>query len=177
MTDAQHVQNQVTDYALGLQSQSERRRVEAHAAVCAMCRQAIIEERQLAMAVRETIQVAASPDLPHLRELMPPPPRQLSWQFVWQRQLAPVALFLILLAGGLGLWRANHRMILVDPSPTSLAATATLSDALEATVVRTQPGAGGIPALTVAATAPTQTLAAATPAPIPTPSSELIGAN
>lgn len=103
-------------------------------------------------------------------ELMPPIRRRRSaWRFIWERQFATVGLFILLLLGGWGIWQTHQRLIWINPSPTTLAATATMTEVPEVTMANTEPAHGGRTLFTAVATAPTQPLFVATPAPIPTP--------
>lgn len=166
----EHVFTQIPDYVLDLLPRRERQRVEKHAAVCADCRQALQQESHIGSTVRHTILAATQPDRARLAQLMPPPPVRRTrsfFHFIWQKQLAPVALFLLLLAGSLSLHLANKQQPLWQvPSPTMLAETATMTNAPTATGRQTEKV---VPANTAVATTPQRPSLSATPAPIPTP--------
>ncbi|MCP4428619.1 MAG: hypothetical protein GY803_29385 [Chloroflexi bacterium] len=170
MMNQQHINNQLADYALGLLSQSERRRVERHTAVCADCRGALRRETAVASAARGTLAVAAQPPA-NLRAFMPAipqrPKRGLS--LIWRRQLAPIALFLILLLGGAGFYLSGQQGVWTNPSPTFLAVTATMTDEPTATLTQTRVEESVEAAQTAVPAAPSQPQINATPAPNPTP--------
>ncbi len=83
------------DYALGLLSVEERRRVESHARVCAACRLALQRERQVGALLRDAVQAAQPPPgrLAALRPALPAPrPRPAPLAY----RLAPLTLVMLL---------------------------------------------------------------------------------
>lgn len=139
--ESDHILNLAADYALGLLSPEQRRRVERHARQCPDCRDALQRERGLEALVRGAVHQAARPTPGRLSALRPAVvarpaarPRPL------HRQLAPVTLVAILLALGMIFGRGR--------SPFTPAVFA-----------------GGTPTQTATSTrAPTATLAAIAPA-------------
>jgi anti-sigma factor RsiW len=170
MTESAHITPQITDYVLGLLPVGERRCIEMHITTCSECRRAVLEESKLSLVVRSTVQSMAWPDASQLRQLMPDVTKRMStWQYIWQRQLAPAALFLVLLIGGFGMWQLNQSSIWANPSPTFLAATATQTDVPTATIAQTQLAQEEGPVHTAVANSPQQPAAAITPGPRSTP--------
>lgn len=164
-----HVENRAADYALGLLSRGERRRVEDHLMACAACRQAIKQESKLALAVRATLDSVSRPEGRRLRQLMPPPPKRQRGlrTLALQEQFAPVVLLVILLLGSWGLWRMDQQQIWVNPSPTFLSATATMTDVPTATLAQTATAEDGVKARAIVVTAPARPLVVTTPVPKP----------
>lgn len=126
MDTQQHARQLIPDYVLGLLSPDERRHVEQHARHCAMCRDAIRRERQVAALVREAVQRSAAPPANRLRQLRPSPPHPARrYVGALARQLAPVTAVLALLmtvlltqANGLGPLRTAF--VPTTPAPTAL---------------------------------------------------------
>jgi anti-sigma factor RsiW len=104
MTSPAHVTNRISDYLLGLLSSSENRQVEAHIHHCAHCRHALTEERQIRLAVRQTLHIVSRPEPGQLDRLRPDPPRRTFFGLtaLWPRgqQIAVAALLLVLIITG-----------------------------------------------------------------------------
>jgi anti-sigma factor RsiW len=98
--DSEHIHSLATDYALGLLSPEERRRVERHAGQCPACRVALQRERSLESLVRGSVHQAARPAPGRLAALRPAfvAPRVPAPLY---RRLAPVTVLTFLLAVGL----------------------------------------------------------------------------
>lgn len=185
-----HVLTQLSDYVLGLLAEPERQAVARHTAVCPSCRLALQQEAGMATAVHHTIHTATAPPPRRLAQLMPQPPvtkrpfgkRAFTWPWVWQRQLAPLALVMFLAIAGLGWHLTSQSGVWTNPSATFFAATATMTDTPTVTLVKTE-AAQTQPAFTAVATLaarPDESPAigvtppgvmspGVTPAPIPTP--------
>ncbi|MCA9865973.1 MAG: zf-HC2 domain-containing protein [Anaerolineae bacterium] len=99
--DTEHILSLTTDYALGLLTAEERRRVERHAGRCPTCRAALARERSLAALVRGAVQQATWPDPARLGALRPAAARPRPAVAPLYRRLAPVTLATVLLALGL----------------------------------------------------------------------------
>ncbi len=178
MMKQQHVLNQIPDYALDLLPQAERIQVEQHTMRCANCRAALRSETELGSMVRATLAAVTHPPT-NLRRLMPirQPSfwQKLGFSLTWQRQLAPLVVFALLLLGSLGLYLSDQPAIWSNPSPTFLAATATMTDAPTATMTETRAEQVIVPVMTkvtentAVSTAPSSFPIAVTPAPNPTP--------
>jgi len=98
--DSEHVYSLLSDYALGLLSPDERRRVERHIGQCSDCRAAARRERALEPLVRGTVHRAARPAPGRLAALRPAivAPRAVAPLY---RRLAPVTMITFVLALGL----------------------------------------------------------------------------
>lgn len=100
--DCEHIHSLIADYALGLLSPEERRRVERHIAQCPDCRAAVRRERALEPLVRGTVHRAARPAPGRLAALRPaialPHARVVAPLY---RRLAPMTMVVCLLALGL----------------------------------------------------------------------------
>ena len=98
--DSEHVYSLLSDYALGLLSPDERRRVERHIGQCPDCRAAARRERALEPLVRGTVHRAARPAPGRLAALRPAivAPRAVAPLY---RRLAPVTMITFVLALGL----------------------------------------------------------------------------
>ncbi len=59
MMNDEHLSHLLPDYALGLLTAEDRRRVERHAGQCAVCRDALRRERFVGALVRDTVRAAA----------------------------------------------------------------------------------------------------------------------
>ncbi len=121
--DSEHIHSLTTDYALGLLSAEERRRVERHAGQCPACRAALQRERSLAGLVRGTIHQAARPAPGRLAALRPVAVARRA-PLPLYRRLAPVTMITFLLALGLLFGRGAS----LAP-PVYADGTPTLSDA------------------------------------------------
>ncbi len=173
MMNQQHIQHKTADYALGLLSPSERRRVERHTMACADCRQALRRETEIGQLVGDTLAIAAQPPA-NLRQFMPTIPQPGFWQrfkfaLVWQRPLAPVALVVLLVLGSFGLYSSEQRGPWLNPSPTFLAATATMTDEPTMTLTQTRTEETAEISQTAVPSIPNPRQIVATPAPNPTP--------
>jgi len=173
MMNQQHIQHKLTDYALGLLSQNERQRIERHTLGCADCRQALRREVEVGQIMRDTLAVAVQPPV-NLRPFMPAIPQPGFWQrlrfaLAWQRPLAPIALALLLVLGSFGLYLSDQRGAWLNPAPTFLAATATMTDEPTATLTQTRTEQTSGIVQTAVPIAPSPHHIAATPAPNPTP--------
>lgn len=173
--DSEHILSLTTDYALGLLSAEERRRVERHAGQCLTCRAALQRERGLEALVRGTVHQAARPAPGRLAARRPSPiaPRAAVPLY---RRLAPVTMITVLLALGLlfGRGLSFTATAYADGTPTLSAAnrhipTATIAAAIapvtaeaERQGVNAGPTAAPDPQASAPATAP---LYAPTPAP------------
>lgn len=174
----QHVDQQAAEYVLDLLPSGERRRVEQHAAECATCREALQRESHLAQRVRGALHTATRPSPARLQQLMPTPPQPRAvhplWHG-WQKQLAPLAVALLLLVSTLGVQLAARPGSWLAPAPALLGATATMTQTPTATLAQT---ATDRPLPTTQREAAVATLpvverpsssSVATPAPNPTP--------
>ena len=132
------------DYALGLLTAEERRRVERHAGQCPACRAALQRERGVEALVRGTLHTAARPAPGRLAALRPavtarPASRPAAPLL---RRLAPMTVATVLVA--LGLWFGR------DASPFAPAVFAGGTPTRMATATQT-------PTATLAAVDPTAT--------------------
>jgi anti-sigma factor RsiW len=175
LMDSEHILSLTTDYALGLLSAEERRRVERHAGQCPACRAALQNERGLEALVRGTVRQAARPAPGRLAALRPSPVAPPAVVPLYRR-LAPVTMITVLLALGLlfGRGLSFTPAVYADGTPTLSAAsnhipTATIAAAIapvtaeaELQRVNSGPTAAPDPQASAPATAP---LYAPTPAP------------
>lgn len=138
MIHTPHIHSQLDEYALGLLSVEEQQAVEAHTAVCPSCQNALADEMQIGTLLKSTLHAATQVENGRLRQLMPPAPQQKRpfWRMSqpWQRQLASLAVLLLLVFGGFGAYQVNRGPSSVVP-PTSLAITATYTVAPTETAV------------------------------------------
>lgn len=137
-----HTTHNISDYVLGLLSPQEAQAVAQHLNGCETCRAQAAAEAQIGAQVRTVLQTAVPVNNRRLQQLMPPVPtkRRVVWGAAWQRQLASVAMLLILLLGGMGLYQSN-RQPGVGGAPTMLAITATNTQSATATAQETLPAA------------------------------------
>jgi len=96
--ESEHTIQLATDYALGLLSAEERRRVESHARGCAACRLALQRERQVGALLRDAVG-AAQPAPGRLAALRPPLPAPRPRPAPFAYRLAPLTLVLLLALG------------------------------------------------------------------------------
>jgi hypothetical protein len=169
----QHVHRQIPDYVLGLLPQKEQQQVDQHTLVCADCRLALRREQELGQLVHSTLAAATQPPV-NLRQFMPAIPRKShqTWAFPlgWQRPLVPLTLVLFLLVGSLSFYLQGQRRLWLNPTPTSLAITATLTDSPTATITETRAEQTvDLQVTAVPITSHIQPAITATPAPNPTP--------
>ena len=87
MKQSTHVKEKISDYVLDLVSENEKRDIAWHLTGCRECQQAINQERQISLAVRDALTQATQPDWQRLQDLMPPFPKEetaslfgLNWQ-------------------------------------------------------------------------------------------------
>jgi anti-sigma factor RsiW len=132
-----HVNHLLPDYVLNLLSRIERQAVEQHTAVCVRCQKALQAEREMSQLVRLTLQTATQPANGRLSHLMPAIPTQKRhWPLMmmgWQRQLAVVAMLVMILAGSFGMWNGRSENIWGVGSSSTLTATATSTQDATAT--------------------------------------------
>ncbi len=166
-----HILPDVSDYVLDLLPGEKRRSIETHAATCVICRNALQQELQLVQEVKSTLFNAARPKPSQLVSLMPDfPSRRFSLsKALWQKQFAPIALLFIFILGGWGLWQNAKSSIWVDPSPTTLQVTATMTDIPTSTTTQTKTVGKIFPLNSRATTTPLQPEAGVTPVPNPAP--------
>jgi hypothetical protein len=127
-----------------------------------------LDEAQLRRLVRATLQTATRPEPGRLSALTPPPPARSPWT-MWQRQAATLAVCLLLMIGGFGVYFTRPAATLT-PLPAHLAATAT--DTPTTTLAAWDPEPVTTRETAVPATDPapeTPPTIGATPAPNPTP--------
>lgn len=162
----EQILQQIPDYALGLLPPFERQQVENHAQSCPRCQKALAEEQMLGSLVWSTIHLVTEPTPRQLRPLMPSIPRPQTPSLLrgWQKQLAPIALLLMLLLGGLG-WNAHQQTNWQTNNPMLLVMTATTTNT--PTVTATTIPSTQMPTSTAIAISPTYNLT--TPAPSSTP--------
>lgn len=167
-----HILNQIPDYVLDLLPQGERQQVEQHTLTCADCRLRLRRESELGPLVRATLATAAQPPA-NLRQFMPLP-KPSFWQtlgisMTWQKQLLPLTVVLLLFVGGFGVFLSEQQGGWTNPTPTSLAVTATMTDSPTAVLTETRAEQTMKLGPTAVSTIASQPKIAATPAPIPTP--------
>jgi anti-sigma factor RsiW len=163
---------QIPDYVLDLLPDSKRNQVEKHAAACPECRQAILRQSQIGQAVRSTLGVVTQPPTGRLGQLMPTARAQrsfFSFGFIWQKQMASLCLFIVLLLGSLSLPLAKQRQAWNGPSPTLLAVTATMTEEPTATVAIIKMTRTIAPTNTAIAATSSHNAATITPALVATP--------
>lgn len=170
----QHVFTQIPDYVLGLLSTNEQLQVERHARLCPDCSLALQQESAVGQLVRSSLAAATQPPA-NLRQFMPSiTPKLGLWEKVgfslsWRRQLAPLTLILLLFIGSLAFNLLEQRGVWVNPSPTALAVTATLTDEPTSTLTETRAEQTMKIIPTAVSTVPSHPDNTATPAPNPTP--------
>ena len=125
-----HILNLIPDYVLDLLPGEQKMAVERHLTICAGCRQAVQQERQIGHLLRQTMQAASRPAPERLAGLQPAPPGgwKLLWATKWPRQAATLALLLLLFVGFLGLQQQNERPIFWPGQNTPWTMTATLTE-------------------------------------------------
>ena len=162
----EQILQQIPDYTLGLLPPHERQQMEIHAQSCPGCQRTLAEEQRLEQLVRSTLHLVTEPAPRQLRPLMPPIPRTQTPSLLrgWQKQLAPIALLLMLMLGGLG-WNARQQTNWSTNPPMLLVMTATTTNT--PTVTATQMPPTQMPTSTAVANSPANHVA--TPAPNPTP--------
>lgn len=142
MINSDHIQPKLIDYTLGLLNAEERKLVDQHTAVCPSCHKALQAEIQLEQQVRTTLQTASAIDNRRVMALMPPlpssSPRFSRWGITWRRQLASLAIMLLIIFGGMSVYQNNMQPTPGFVAPTSLAATATNTADPTETAVATQ---------------------------------------
>lgn len=143
MNHSLHMQEKITDYALGLVSENEYREIARHLSQCPECQQALHQERQIGLAVRETISQATQPERQRLRQLMPPIPKEGSipiFDLNWGYRFALVGLLLMLILGALGLQTHLQGDKWIGTSPAIYSTTAIVTDTPTLTLSATREG-------------------------------------
>ena len=183
LMDCEHIHSLIADYALGLLSPEERRRVERHIAQCPDCRAAVRRERALEPLVRGTVHRAARPAPGRLAALRPaialPHARVVAPLY---RRLAPLTVVTCLLALGLLFGRGSALFAPVayaEGTPTLGETDLQLPTATIAAVVAPAMAAGPLATVrslqtvgfdaTAAPDPRTATIASASVAPTPAP--------
>lgn len=163
MTD-EHLSHLLPDYALGLLTAEDRRRVERHAGQCAACRAALRRERLVGALVRDTAR-AATPAPGRLRALRPAAPRPRPAPLY--ARLAPATMIAALLALVLLFGRGASPFtpsVFADNTPTLTATGTQTPTATSATSTTAATNAATATDITAATDAPTATEIAARPA-------------
>ncbi|MGD2079439.1 MAG: zf-HC2 domain-containing protein [Chloroflexota bacterium] len=109
-TESTHVQQFISDYALGLLTRDEADTFNAHVSRCRQCRQALTQEQSIGHAVKATLAHATMPDKRRLRQLMPAPPPSRSPRLVpaLAPGLAAAAIVLVLVFGAISLFSSQR---------------------------------------------------------------------
>ena len=189
MMTHEDVLQSIPDYVLGLLSAKQLGVIESHVNHCVDCQRALLREKKVNHLVRTTIDTATRPDATCIKRLMPAIPhrRSTAWnRRGWQRQLAPVLILLLLVLGGVTLQRTLPDGSMPAFVVTAHAATATSTNTPTATVSQASPTAnahyelydfeGHVTADQILS-APNPHVAStwATPDPLPTPVTALVG--
>jgi hypothetical protein len=143
MNQSIHVQEKITGYALGLVSENEYREIALHLSQCPECQQALHQERQIGLDVRETLSQATQPDRQRLRQLMPPIPKEGSiplFDLNWGYRFALVGLLLMLILGALGLQSHLQADKWIGTSPAIYSTAAIVTDTPTLTLSATREG-------------------------------------
>lgn len=123
--DERHADALIPDYVLDLLAGEEHQGVSRHLASCRRCRLAVQQERQLLLAVRDTMSAATVPDPARLSMLKPSAPQSKhSLQPMWQKPLAATLLILLVILGSFALHARRSDAIWPAASPRSFMATA-----------------------------------------------------
>lgn len=144
MKQSIHVNEKITDYVLGLVSENEKREIGLHLTGCLECQQALSQERQISLAVRDALTQASHPDRQRLQELMPPIPNREATSFFglnWQPRLAFIGLLLMLILGAISLQTQMQQEKWGGTSPALYSTTAIVTDTptLTASATRKDP--------------------------------------
>jgi anti-sigma factor RsiW len=148
MLASEHPLNELSDYVLDLLAPEDRRRVASHVQRCEECREALRRERQLIHEVRDSLHVATRPAALRLGQLMPAPTaigRRTRFEAMMRPALA-LSILLVLFLGSLQLYRPGSFGASTVATPTTLAATATVTPTGTFEPVRqeTAPSGGGL---------------------------------
>lgn len=141
MKQSIHVNEKITDYVLGLVPENEKREIAVHITGCLECQQALSQERQISLAVRDALTQATYPDRQRLQELMPPiPQREAASLFGlnWQPRFAFVGLLLMLILGAVSLQTQLRQETWIGTSPAIYSTTAIVTDTPTLTVSATR---------------------------------------
>jgi hypothetical protein len=143
MKQSLHLNERITDYVLGLVSEDESREIARHLTHCRECQQALNQERQVGLAVREAIFQIPQPDNQQLGELMPPFPQKQTFPLFglnWQPRFALVGFLLILILGTLSLQTQLRKETWLGTSPAIYSTAALVTDTPTLTLSATKEG-------------------------------------
>jgi hypothetical protein len=160
---AEHVPNLLQAYVLDLLPTAEKERLTRQIGADPALLAQVQQERQVGQLVKQTVHQAGLAENGRLAQCMPAVPQQKRpfWASSAPRQMAMVAMMLVLLLGGWQ-WLSSEQSALWQSPPTVVAVTATTTNTPTATQTQTMP---------------TETAVAReilpniiyTPAPLPTP--------
>ncbi len=131
MKQSTHVKEKISDYALGLVSENEKREIAWHLIGCRECQQAINQEREISLAVRDALTQATRPDRQRLQDLMPPFPKEETaylFGLNWQPGFALVGLLLMLILGAISLQTQLRQETRIGTSPAIYSTVAIATD-------------------------------------------------
>lgn len=142
MNHTRHVKHNLTDYVLGLVSDTEKRFIAQHIAGCPECQLALSEERQIGIVVRDALNQATHPDYLRLQTIRPSWPNERAHSFFgpnWQPKFALIGLLLILIFGFIGIQPQLGSRSSNETAPVQYVTLAAVTDTPTLTQSSTRP--------------------------------------
>ena len=142
-SEQKHIKNLITDYVLELLPLAEHEAATRHIATCGSCRQAVMRERQIGLAVRQTLDKATDVKLRSLTWTNPTAVRHNRFQRILMRGQSQIVLaccLLILAFASVGIQLRLHQNTWLATAPAILSTTAMITETPTATLLATSEG-------------------------------------
>jgi hypothetical protein len=142
-SEQKHINNLITDYVLEQLPLAEHEAATRHIATCGSCRLAVMRERQIGMAVRQTLEKATDIKERSLTRTNPTVVRQNRFQRILMRgrsQLVLACCLLILVFASVGIQLRLHQDNWLATAPAILSTTAMITETPTATLLVTSEG-------------------------------------
>jgi hypothetical protein len=141
--EQQHINNLITDYVLEILPRAEYEAAARHIATCESCRKAVMRERQIGMAVKQTLSKAIDIEETTLTRIMPAVSRHNGFQRMLnqgQRQIVLVCCLLILGFATIGIQLRLQQDRWLATAPAILSTTVMITETPTATLLATSEG-------------------------------------
>ncbi len=142
-SDQQHVNKILTDYVLELLPPAEHKAATLHIARCVSCRRAVVRERQIGLAVKQTLATATAAKFkPHRTGWN----RRVSHNGIWnlvnpvRKQIFLASCLLILALATLGIQLRLHENAMLVTTPAILSTASLNTETPTATLLATSEG-------------------------------------
>ncbi len=142
-SEQQHINNLIADYVLELLPLVEHEAATRHIATCGSCRQAVMRERRIGLAVKQTLSKATNVEGRTLTRFMPTVSPHTGFQRIFnqgQRQIVLACCLLILAFASVGIQLRLQQDTWLATAPAILSTTVMLTETPTATLLATSEG-------------------------------------